>query len=135
MELLTIEREMVTCISGWPPQNTDHSFSYLLHYLKSSGNMPDIVTKKYSNVPGICELHDLLALRNPGENALMKVRVKCISELLRNTLTQVARGMAPHDRALYTRSEPVIVCPGNGQAVVREQAELFKSNVYQLYTT
>ena len=35
------------------------------------------VAKMYSNLPGIRELHNFLALRNHGQDAAMKVRGNC----------------------------------------------------------
>ena len=37
------------------------------------------VTQKYTNLPGIRDLHDFLALKNPDTDAVMKVReTKCL---------------------------------------------------------
>lgn len=45
----------------------------------------DIVGEKYTNLPGIRDLHDFLALRNPGQSTIMKVREKCYSGMLIDT--------------------------------------------------
>lgn len=45
----------------------------------------EVVGEKYTNLPGIRDLHDFLALRNPGQNAIMKVRQKCYSGALVDT--------------------------------------------------
>ena len=57
-------------------------------------------TVVYSNLPGIRDLHDFLALRNEGENAVMKVRDNCYCGLLRNTPMSIRKGLGPQDRAL-----------------------------------
>ena len=48
------------------------------------------VTNKYSNLPGIRDLHDFLALRNQREDAVMKVRASCYTRLLKNTPMKVS---------------------------------------------
>ena len=60
----------------------------------------DVVSKKYSNLPGIRELHDFLALRNAGENATMMVRDNCYSGPLKTTPMSIRKGLGPQDRAL-----------------------------------
>ena len=45
----------------------------------------EVVGEKYSNLPGIRDLHDFLALRNPGCNAIMKVRETYYTGALRDT--------------------------------------------------
>lgn len=44
-----------------------------------------IVGEKYSSLPGIRELHDILALHNPGHRAVMKVREMCCTGTLVDT--------------------------------------------------
>ena len=58
------------------------------------------VAHKYSNLPGIRELHDFLALRNHGQDAAMKVRGNCYTGPLKNTPMKVAKGMNASDMAL-----------------------------------
>lgn len=58
------------------------------------------VTKKYSNLPGIRDLHDFLALKNNGENAIMKVRDSYYTGMLKDTPMKITKGMSPSDRAL-----------------------------------
>ena len=58
------------------------------------------VAHKYSNLPGIRELHDFLALRNHGQDAAMKVRGNCYTCPLKNTPMKVAKGMNANDMAL-----------------------------------
>ena len=60
----------------------------------------DTLTKKYSNLPGIRGLHDFLALRNSGEDALMKVRESCYTGTLKNTPMKISKGMSASDRAI-----------------------------------
>lgn len=43
------------------------------------------VTQKYTNLPGIRDLHDFLALKNPDTDAVMKVRENCYAGTLKNT--------------------------------------------------
>ena len=45
----------------------------------------EVVGEKYSNLPGIRDLHDFLALCNPGHNVVMKVRETCYAGTLRDT--------------------------------------------------
>ena len=45
----------------------------------------EVVSEKYSNLPGIRDLHDFLALRNPGFSAIMKVRETCYTGTLVDT--------------------------------------------------
>lgn len=45
----------------------------------------EVVGEKYSNLPGIRDLHDFLALCSPGHNAVMKVRETCYTGTLRDT--------------------------------------------------
>ena len=66
----------------------------------------DEVAKKYTNLPGIRGIHDFLVLRNPGANAVMKVRETCYSGGLKDTPMKVVKGMTPADRVL----------PGVGQS-------------------
>ena len=58
------------------------------------------VANKYSNLPGIRELHDFLALRNHGQDAAMKVRDNCYTSPLKNTPMKIAKGMNASDIAL-----------------------------------
>ena len=45
----------------------------------------EVVGEKYSNLPGIRDLHDFLALCNPGHNVVLKVRETCYAGTLRDT--------------------------------------------------
>ena len=58
------------------------------------------VANKYSNLPGIRELHDFLALRNQSQDAAMHVRDNCYTGPLKNTPMKVAKGMNASDMAL-----------------------------------
>ena len=58
------------------------------------------VANKYSNLPGIRELHDFLALRNHGQDAATKVRDNCYTCPLKNTPMKEAKGMKASDMAL-----------------------------------
>ena len=49
----------------------------------------EVVGEKYTNLPGIRDLHDFLALHNPGHNAIMKVREARYTGALRNTLVKI----------------------------------------------
>ena len=42
----------------------------------------DVITVKYTNLPGIRTYHDFLAIKNPSTNAIMKVRELCHSGTL-----------------------------------------------------
>ena len=82
-----------------------------------------------SNLPGIRGLHDFLALRNPGANALMKVRDNCYTGTLRDTPMKVAKGMSPTDSVL----------PGDGQSyyalgMVKELSNTKQSHLNQMCT-
>ena len=57
----------------------------------------DTVSQKYTNLPGIRELHDFLSLKNPGTDAVMKVRGKCYSGALKNTPMKLSKGINPID--------------------------------------
>ena len=94
----------------------------------------ETVTKKYSNLPGIRGLHDFLALRNSGQDAVMKVRESCYTGVLKDTPMKVTKGMSCTDIAI----------PGVGQTyfalrMIKQLSESkqshFKSNVCQLYPT
>ena len=60
----------------------------------------DTVTQKYTNLPGIRELHDFLALKNPGTDAIMKVRDKCYTGTLKDTPMKLVKGRNSTDRQL-----------------------------------
>ena len=49
----------------------------------------EFVGEKYTNLPGIRDLHDFIALHNPGQNAIMKVRKMCYSGALVDTPMKV----------------------------------------------
>ena len=51
------------------------------------------VTQKYTNLPGTHELHNFLALKNPGTDTVMKVREKCYTETLSNMPMKLTKGM------------------------------------------
>ena len=51
------------------------------------------IANKYSNLPGIRELHDFLALRNHGQDSAMKVRDNCYSGPLKYTPMKRVKGM------------------------------------------
>ena len=55
------------------------------------------VSQKYTNLPGIRELHDFLSLKNPGTDAVMKIRGKCYSGALKNTPMKLSKGINPMD--------------------------------------
>ena len=76
------------------------------------------VANRYSNLHGISELHDFLALRNHGQDAAMKVRDNCYTGPLKNTPMKVAKGMNASDMAL--------LCVGqmyNALGMVKELAQ------------
>ena len=50
------------------------------------------VANKYSNLPGIRELHDFLALRNNGQDAAMKVRDNCYTVALKKHSNEDSKG-------------------------------------------
>ena len=60
----------------------------------------EIVTKKYSNLPVIRDLHDLLVLWNNGEKAIMKERDSYYTGTLKDIPMRMTKGMTPNDRAL-----------------------------------
>ena len=62
----------------------------------------ECVTKKYSNLPGIRELHDFLALHNPGVNTVMKVRENCYAGVLKTTPMKIKKGFQPDTRVIPT---------------------------------
>ena len=87
----------------------------------------ETVTQKYSSLPGIRDLHDFLALRNVGENALMKVRSNCYSGTLKSTPMAIRKGMSAADRVL----------PGLGQSyfakgMVKQLSESKQSHLNQM---
>ena len=89
----------------------------------------EAVTKKYSNLPGIRALHDFLALRNSGQDAVMKVRESCYGGTLKDTPMKVTRGMSAHDIAI----------PGVGQSyfalgMVKTLSESKQSHLNQMCT-
>lgn len=53
------------------------------------------VSQKYTNLPGIRELHDFLSLKNPGTDAIVKVCEKCYSGALNNTPIKPSKGINP----------------------------------------
>ena len=60
----------------------------------------ETVTKKYGNLPGIRGLHDFLALRNSGQDAMMKVRESCYTGILMDTPMKITKGMSASDKAI-----------------------------------
>ena len=50
------------------------------------------VANKYSNLPGIRELHDFLALKNHGQDAAMKVRDNCYTGPLKKNSNEDSEG-------------------------------------------
>ena len=90
----------------------------------------ETVTKKYSKLQGIRALHDFIALRNRGEDAVMKVRDSCYTGILKNTPMKFSKGMSPSDVAI----------PGVGQSyyalkVVKELSENKQSHLNHRYCT
>ena len=55
------------------------------------------VGEKYTNLPGIRDLHDFVTIAMPFDKVVMKVREKCYSGPLRDTPTTVKRGFAAGD--------------------------------------
>ena len=45
----------------------------------------EVFGEKYSGLPGVRDLHDFLALRNPGHDAVLKVKETCYTGTLRDT--------------------------------------------------
>lgn len=60
----------------------------------------ETVAKKYSNLPGIRGLHDFLALRNSGQDAVMKIRESCYTGTLKDTPMKITKGMSASDIAI-----------------------------------
>ena len=58
------------------------------------------IANKYSNLFGIRELNDFLALRNHGQDSAVKIRVNCYTGPLKNTPMKIAKGMNASDMAL-----------------------------------
>ena len=49
----------------------------------------EAVGEKYTNLPGIRDLHDFIALHYPGHNVIMKVQKMCYSGALVDTPMEV----------------------------------------------
>lgn len=87
----------------------------------------ETVTNKYSNLPGIRELHNFLVMRNNDQGAAMKVRDSCYTGLLKNTPMKIAKEMNASDRAL----------PGVGQSyyalgMVKELSQSKQAHLNQM---
>ena len=89
----------------------------------------DVVSKKYSNLPGIRELHDFLALCNAGENATMMVRDNCYSGPLKTTPMSIRKGLGPQNRALLGVGDSYFA-KGLAKNTFREQAVSSQPNEY-----
>ena len=93
----------------------------------------ETVTKKYSSLPGIRGLHDFLALRNSGENAMMKVRDSCYTYRHAKSHAHEDYKGNESQRQSSSWSGPILFCSRDGQRIAAKQAEPFKSNVCQLH--
>ena len=60
------------------------------------------VTVKYSNLPGIHALHDFLAIKNPDQTAIMKVRDLVYGGPLVNTPMKVSKDYLPTTSVIPT---------------------------------
>ena len=87
----------------------------------------DIVTQKYSNLPGIRSYHDFLAVKNPGAEAVMKVRELCYTGTLRNTPMHLTKGYTRQFIALPTVNDTY-----SAQRKVRELSESKLSHLKQM---
>lgn len=89
----------------------------------------EIVSEKYTNLPGIRDLHDFLALHNPGCSAIMKVRETCYSGTLADTPmkiideSQIALPTVNHSYYALKRVKEL-----------SERKKRLAANVQQLYT-
>lgn len=68
----------------------------------------DLIAQKYANLPGIHSLHNFLALKNPGVDAVMKVRDECYTGVLKNSLMRLEKGYKPVDVALPRVSDSYV---------------------------
>ena len=58
------------------------------------------VGEKYSNLPGIRDLHDFLTIAVPPNKTVMKVRENCYSGTLRDSPTKVKKGFLCTDACI-----------------------------------
>ena len=58
------------------------------------------VGEKYTNLPGIRELHDFMCVATSPNGVLMKVRQKCYAGVLKDTPTKVKKGFLPSDSCI-----------------------------------
>ena len=86
----------------------------------------EVVSEKYTNLPGIRNLHDFIALCNPGCNSIMKVRGKCYTGELVDTPMRIV------DSSRIAL--PTISHSYHAQRKVKELSETKKTDLKQMYT-
>lgn len=68
----------------------------------------ECVSVKYSNLPGIRSLHDFLAVKNPGQPAIMKVHDLDYAGPLADTPMKLAGDSSPTTRAIPTVNDTLL---------------------------
>lgn len=56
--------------------------------------------EKYTSLPGIRELHDVVTVAMPPDKVVMKVRERCYAGALRDTPTKVKRGFCANESSI-----------------------------------
>ena len=87
------------------------------------------VSEKYSNLPGIRDLHDFLTTAVPPNKIVMKVREKCYSGTLRNSTTKVKKGFVSTESCI-----PKVTDSYKARGNLRLLTESKTSHLKQMYT-
>lgn len=87
----------------------------------------DVVTQKYSNLPGIRLYHDFSAIKNPGAEAVMKVCELCYAGTLWDMPMRLTMGYTNEAIALPTVNY-------TAQRKVKELSETKLSHLKQMYS-
>ena len=89
----------------------------------------ECVTVKYSNLPGIRSLHDFLAVKNPGQPAIMKVRDLVYAGPLVDTPMKLTREFSPTTSVIPTVND-IFAAKG----LVKELTGVKYDHIKQIYT-
>lgn len=86
------------------------------------------VGEKYSNLPGIRELHDFLTVAISSDKVVMKIREKCYAGPLRDTPTKVKRGFTTTQSCI-----PRVTDTYRAKGLVKEIPESKLGHLIQMY--
>ena len=89
----------------------------------------ECVTTKYSNLPGIRSLHDFLAIKNPGQQAVMKVRNLVYAGPLIDTPMKLIGDYSPTTRVIPTINDTIAA-----KGLVKELTGVKFDHIKQMYS-